>query len=75
MDPEFPRRGEGDTNLQGRGANVLFGELFPENCKKMKAIGPRGGVPGVPLRSVTAVCGAETKTKGKEGVIIIPLES
>ena len=50
-DPEFPRGG--DTNSQSGGANLLFGQKFPENCMKMKEFGPRGGafVPGAPLRS------------------------
>ena len=43
VDPEFPIRG-GDANLQGGGANLLFGQIFPKNCKKLKKIGPRGRV-------------------------------
>ena len=48
-DPEFPRRGGG--NFQGGDANLLFNQIFPENCMKMKEFGPRGGarVPGAPL--------------------------
>ena len=50
VDPGFPR-GEG-ANLQGGGANLLFGQKFPENCMKIKEFGPGGErVPGCPLRS------------------------
>ena len=50
-DPGFPR--EGGANSYGGGANLLFGQKFPEICMKMKEFGPRGGarVPGAPLRS------------------------
>ena len=35
--------GEGrGANPQDGGANLLFGQTFPENCMKMKEIGPRG---------------------------------
>ena len=34
VDPGFPRGG--GTNPQGVGANLLFGQKFPENCMKMK---------------------------------------
>ena len=33
-DPRFPRGG--GANPQGRGANLLFGQKFSENCMKMK---------------------------------------
>ena len=51
-DPGFPRRG--GANFQGGGKNLLFGQIFPKNCMKMKEFGPRRGghaslVP--PLRS------------------------
>ena len=49
-DPGFPR-GWG-TNPQGGGANLLFGQKFPENCMKMKEFVPGGARPwGPPLRS------------------------
>ena len=43
----------GGTNLQGGGANLLFGQFFSENCMKIKNLEPEGGgrVPGAPLRS------------------------
>ena len=38
-DPGFPiRRG---ANLQGGGANLFFGQIFPKNCMKIKEFGPR----------------------------------
>ena len=40
-DPGFPRRG--GANPKG-GANLLFGQFFPENCMKMKKFWARGGV-------------------------------
>ena len=48
-DPGFPRGG--GANSQSGGANLLFGQHFPENCMKMKEFGPTGGarVPGAPL--------------------------
>ena len=49
-DPRFPRGG--GANLQGGGANLLFGQKFPENCMNMKEFGPRWGVrPWHPLIS------------------------
>ena len=39
---DFPVGG-GSANAQVGGANLLFGQIFPENCMKMKEIGPRGG--------------------------------
>ena len=53
-DPGFSR-GEG-ANPKSGCKNLLFGQIFPENCMKMKEIGPRGGggrVPGTPFRSAT----------------------
>ena len=48
-DPGFPR---GSINPKGWGANLVFGQLFPENCRKMKEIGPRGArAPSAPLPS------------------------
>ena len=38
-DPGFPRRGA-LYYLQGGGVNLLFGQIFPGNCMKMKEIGP-----------------------------------
>ena len=40
-DPGFPRGG--GANPEGGGANLIFGQKFPENCMKMKEFGPRGG--------------------------------
>ena len=40
-DPGFPRGG--GANSQGGGANLLFGQKFPQNCMEMKEFGPRGG--------------------------------
>ena len=37
----FPRGGGADP--QNGGANLLFGQKFPENCMKMKEFGPRRG--------------------------------
>ena len=31
------------ANPKGGDANLLFGQIFPEKCMKMKAIGPTGG--------------------------------
>ena len=39
-----------DWGRQGGGANLLFGQIFPENCMKMKEIGAMGAVR--PLRSL-----------------------
>ena len=33
----------GSRISQRRGANILFGQKFPENCMKSKEFGPRGG--------------------------------
>ena len=33
---------EGSANFQGGGANLLFGQISPENCMKMKEFGPGG---------------------------------
>ena len=41
--PGFPRGG--GANPQGGGANLLFGQTFPENCMKMKEFGSTGGHP------------------------------
>ena len=46
-DPGFPRGG--GVNPRGWGANLLFGQKFPENCMKMKEFGPRGAHPWRPL--------------------------
>ena len=42
----------GSRNCQGRGcqlrrwdANLSFDQIFPENCLKVKEIGPRGDLP------------------------------
>ena len=45
-DPGFPRGG--GTNHQGGGANLLFGQNFPENCMKIKEFRPRGARPWRP---------------------------
>ena len=37
----FPRGG--GAKPHGGGANLLFGQKFPENCMKMKEFGPTGG--------------------------------
>ena len=41
-DPGFPRWG-GGANFQGVDTNLLFNQIFPENCMKMKEFGPGGG--------------------------------
>ena len=48
VDPGFSRR---------RGANFPDGQIFPQNCMKMKEFGPRGKarVPGAPLRSANVM--------------------
>ena len=47
-DPEFPRGAP--TPKVGRGqANLLFGEIFPENAMKMKKIGPEARVQNVSM--------------------------
>ena len=33
----------GGANFQGGVANLLFGQIFTENCIKLKEFGPRGG--------------------------------
>ena len=38
----------GDANLQGRGANLLFLQNFPQNCMKMKKKLDREGGGGAP---------------------------
>ena len=39
--PGFPRLG-GRANPKMGGANLLFGQIFLENCMKMKVIGSKG---------------------------------
>ena len=41
VDPEFPRGG--GANPQNGGANLLIGQIFSQNCMKMKEFGPRRG--------------------------------
>ena len=36
------RMGGGGLNPKGGGKNLLFGQIFPENCVKMKEIWSRG---------------------------------
>ena len=53
-DPGFLRGG--GTNPKVGGANLLFGQFFPENCMKMKKFWARGWgarSPHAPLRSAT----------------------
>ena len=45
---DFVDGGWGRQHQTG-GGNLLFGQLFPKNCMKMKEIGPRGGVPRASL--------------------------
>ena len=47
VDPGFPRW-RGAPTAQGGGVNLLFGQNFPENCMKMKEIGPGGTHPWRP---------------------------
>ena len=50
---DFP---DGGSQPQRGGANLLFGQLFRENCMKMKENGPRGSANGTasgPLRFCT----------------------
>ena len=55
-DSEFPRRGGGgNAKPKGGTKNLLFGQVFPENCMKMNEIGPGGHIPGAPLRSATVI--------------------
>ena len=53
VDTGFQRRGRQPPRW---GANLLFGQIFPENCMKIKEFGPGGRVPGAPppLRSANA---------------------
>ena len=46
---DFPEEGAPTTKVGG-GANLLFGQNFPENCMKMDEFGPREGArcPGTP---------------------------
>ena len=44
---DFPDGGRG--NPQGQGANLSCGQIFLENCMKMKEIGPGGPRPWCPL--------------------------
>ena len=47
-DPEYPKQGANPT----RGVNLLFGEISPQNCMKMKKIGRGAGHgPGTALGS------------------------
>ena len=47
--PGFLRQGVGGggagANFQGGGASLLFGQMFTENCMKMKEFGPVGARP------------------------------
>ena len=44
MDVEFMQYPSGGSRIsQTGGADLLFGQIFPENRMKMKEIGPRGG--------------------------------
>ena len=47
---DFPD-GRGGGNFQGGDENLLFGQIFPENCMKLKEFGPEGvaRVPDAPL--------------------------
>ena len=36
-------RSQGAPTSKVGGANLLFGQIFPENCTKMKESGPRSG--------------------------------
>ena len=47
-DPGFPR---GGTNSKNEDINLLFGQVSPKNCMKMKEFGL--GAFLVPLRSAT----------------------
>ena len=31
------------ANFEGGGKNLFVGQIFPENCMKIKEFGPRGG--------------------------------
>ena len=43
-DPRFPIRAwSGERRPQGGGADLLFGQIVPENCMNMKEIEPEGG--------------------------------
>ena len=35
---------DGGAPTPKAGANLLFGQIFPENCMKIKEIGPEGHV-------------------------------
>ena len=44
-DPGFP-----SGNVKSESINLLFGQIFSENCIKMKKIGPKWvRIPGVPI--------------------------
>ena len=45
----------GGANFQGGGINLLFNQIFPQNCMKMEEFGPREGarIRSTPLRSAT----------------------
>ena len=50
---DFPDGGEGGANPQGGDTKILFGQFFPENCIKMKEIGPtRGACVPAPLPQI-----------------------
>ena len=45
---DFP---DGGAKLQDRGANLIFGQICPENYMKLKEFGPKGVcIPGTPLQ-------------------------
>ena len=44
-DQEFS---DGDANPKGGGASLIFGQIYPENCMKMKEIEPGGGASMAP---------------------------
>ena len=45
----------GGANFQGGVANLLFGQIFTENCMKLRKFGPGGGRTSLvpPLKSAT----------------------
>ena len=65
--PGFPR----GANPQSGSANLLFGQISPENCLKMKEIGPGRRGPDAPVRSAKGIhinINASRNCEGKEKV-------
>ena len=64
----------GGANFQGGDKNLLFGQIFPKNCMKMKEFGPRGGRASLapPLRSANGYSHLWGVPPSRNGVLPCP---